>query len=419
VIILTQLILFFNQLNKCYNKCGDKMRIGIFVDTYEPYISGVTTSVKMLVETYQEMGHEIFIVTANLKNSKFIYDKENKIIYLPGMKTNLYDIRISGFYSFKAIQIIKEWNLDVIHSHTEFGIGTFARIVRKQLNLPLVHTYHTQYEDYIHYITKGLFDGFSKKIVAGLTKIYGDKTLDALIVPTDKIKDLFRKKYNIKREIHIIPTGIDTNKFILNDNIELNVNKIKEKYNINDNDFVMGSVSRIAKEKNLEFLIKIMPRIIKDNPNTKLMFIGDGPELKSLKKLTAELKIMNNVIFTGKVPYNEIAAYYHTLNVLATASTTETQGLTVIEALAASIPVVCINDPSFTKTIINDYNGFIFNNEMEYFNNIIELIHNQKKYQELTINARNSVYRYSKEAYASEVLKVYAKTIKNYQKKNE
>lgn len=393
------------------------MRIGIFVDTYEPYISGVTTSVKMLVETYKQMDHEVFIVTANLKNSKFIYSEKNQIIYLPAVKTNLYDIRISGIYSFKAMQIIKKWNLDVIHSHTEFGIGTFARIVRKQLNLPLVHTYHTQYEDYIHYITKGLLDGVSKKIIASLTRIYGDKTLDALIVPTDKIKKLFREKYNIKREIHIIPSGIDTNKFIINHETKLNIEKIKKEYNLQAEDFVIGSVSRIAKEKNLEFILQAMPQIIKECPNAKLMLIGDGPELKNLKLLSEKLNITNSVIFTGKVPYDEIPAYYHTLNVLVTASTTETQGLTVIEALAASIPVICINDPSFTKTIIHDYNGFIFDDLQGYLKNIKTLIKDKQKYQELTSNARNSVYRYSKEAYASEVLKVYAKTIKTYQKK--
>ena len=119
------------------------MKIGIFTDAYEPHISGVTTSIKMLKTALEKMHHEVYIVTANLDNNKFIYDKKNKIIYLPGIKTGIYETKLTGIYSKKAMKIIKEWNLDVIHSQTEFGVGYFSRIVAKKLSLPIVHTYHT------------------------------------------------------------------------------------------------------------------------------------------------------------------------------------------------------------------------------------------------------------------------------------
>ena len=119
------------------------MKIAIFTETYEPYISGVTTSIKMLKEGLEAMGHIVYIVTVNLKNYRFYYDKKNKIIYIPGIKTKIYDARLSGIYSKKAFKIIKTWNLDIIHSQTEFGIGMFSRIVSKKLSIPVVHTYHT------------------------------------------------------------------------------------------------------------------------------------------------------------------------------------------------------------------------------------------------------------------------------------
>lgn len=387
------------------------MKIGIFVDAYEPYVSGVTTSVKMLKETYEKMGHQVFMVTANLEEFKFIYDEKKKTIYMPGIKTGIYDARLTGFYSNKALKIVKSWDLDIIHSHTEFGVGTFARIVRKKFKIPLVHTYHTQYEDYMHYITKGLFDKTSRKLAAKLTKIYGDNTVDSLIVPTPKIKDLFINKYKINRHIHVIPTGIDTNKFNLTKDIKSKLPALMKKYNIQKDDFIIGVIGRVAKEKSIDVLIDNMPNIVKSNKNIKLMIIGDGPDTKLLKKLVVNLKINKNVIFTGKVMYEDIAQYYNLLHVVATASQTETQGLTVIEALAATKPVVCFNDPSFSETIINDYNGFKFNNHDEYQAIINKLANNKQLYQTIAQNARNSVYRYSKEAYASEVLKVYIEAI--------
>jgi len=134
------------------------MNIGIFTDAYEPHISGVTTSIKMLKEALENMGHSVYIVTANLTNHKFIYDNKNKIIYIPGIKTGIYNTRLTNIYSKKAFKIIKDWHLDVIHSQTEFGIGVFSRIVSKKLHKPVVHTYHTLYEDYVYYVTHGFFD---------------------------------------------------------------------------------------------------------------------------------------------------------------------------------------------------------------------------------------------------------------------
>ena len=161
------------------------MKIGIFTDGYEPHVSGVTTSINMLKTALENMGHTVYIVTANLIDNKFNYDEEKRIIRIPGIKTGIYNTKLTSIYSAKAMKIIKEWDLDIIHSQTEFGIGGFSRIVANKLNLPVVHTYHTLYEDYTHYITHGYFEKSSKKIVEYLTKFYCDKTANELIVPTN------------------------------------------------------------------------------------------------------------------------------------------------------------------------------------------------------------------------------------------
>ena len=392
------------------------MKIAIFTDAYEPHLSGVTTSIKMLKEALTNMGHEVYIVTANLEKYRFKYDKKNKIIYIPGVKTGIYKTRLTSVYSRKALKIIKTWNLDIIHSQTEFAIGTFSRIVAKKLNIPIVHTYHTMLEDYVHYVTHGHFDNFGKKIVIKLTKYFCEKKCDELIVPTDKIKELFVDKYEIAKHINVIPTGIDTTKFAMTEKMQNEVKKLKKKYNLNNDDFIIGCVGRIAKEKSLDKLLKSFKKLLELNNHVKLVIVGDGPELPELKKLANTLNIANKVTFTGLVQYDDIPTYYNLFNVMTSFSTTETQGLTIIEALASSMPVICIDDESFREMVQHNYNGFLFKTPQEFLDVTLKLINNEELYKTMCINAKNSIYRYSKEVFASEILKVYYKALDDKQK---
>lgn len=388
------------------------MKIGIFTDAYEPHISGVTTSIKMLKEALEKMGHIVYIVTANLEKKEFKYDDKNKIIYIPGIKTGIYETRLTSIYSKKAMAIIKTWDLDVIHSQTEFGIGYFSRIVSKKLDIPVVHTYHTLYEDYVYYVTHGHFDNLAKKLAIKITKYYCEKKCDELIVPTDKIKDLFIEKYGIKKTINVIPTGIDIKKFDKTTEIKNKVKDVKKKYKIKDDEFIVGSVGRIASEKSLDKLVINGQKLIEANPKIKLMIVGDGPFLDELKALVKKLKIEKNVILTGKVDYTLVPVYFNACDIIASFSTSETQGLTIIEGLAASKPTLCINDESFQEMIENDYNGFLFNDDDEFRDCVFKLMNNKELYKDFAKNAKNSTYRYSKEVFGADVLKVYHKAIK-------
>lgn len=387
------------------------MKIAIFTETYEPYVSGVTTSIKMLKEALEKMHHKVYIVTVNLKNYRFYYDKKNKIIYIPGIKTKIYDARLSGIYSKKAFKIIKTWNLDIIHSQTEFGIGMFSRIVSKKLHIPVIHTYHTLYEDYVYYVTHNHFNSLGKKVVKKLTKYFCEKKCDGLIVPTEKIKELFTQKYHIKKEINVIPTGIDIEKFKLTPKIKKEMEHIKKEWNLKNDDFIIGAVGRIATEKSFDILIKNTKKLIEKNKKIKLMIVRDGPEIENLKKLSKDLKVNKNIIFTGKVKYELMPAYYNLFHVLVSFSTTETQGLTIIEGLAAKKPVLCINDKSFQKMIKNGYNGYLFKDGNEYIKQITELKENHSLYKKISENALLSVQEYSKENFGKKVLEVYKKAL--------
>ena len=120
-----------------------KLKIGLFTDTYPPYINGVSTSIETLKKALEELGHTVYVVAIGQDAITYNYDEKNKILKVPGIPIGLYDYRITSIYPIKIINKVKSWDLDIIHSHTEFSMGIFARLFAKQCNIPLVHTYHT------------------------------------------------------------------------------------------------------------------------------------------------------------------------------------------------------------------------------------------------------------------------------------
>ena len=382
------------------------MRIGIFTDTYPPYINGVSTSVSMLENALRKKGHQVYIVTVNTENMRYKYENDEHIIRIPGVPIGIYDYRLTGVYPLKAINKIKKWNLDVIHSHTEFGVGTFARIIAKQYNIPLVHTYHTMYEDYVHYITKGYFNNTSKKIVEYLTNFYCNQTATELIVPTKKTYDLFKEKYKYTRNVHIIPTGIEVEKFYKENTDPAKLEEIRKKHGLNKGDFVILYVGRLGQEKSVDVLIESHQELAREY-KAKLLIVGDGPDMDTYKNLVHKLKIDDNVIFTGKVPWTEVTLYYQIADIFATASKSETQGLTVIEAMAASLPVVAVDDESFRNVIIDGLNGHLFDTKKEYKKYVKPIIDEPSKLQQFSKQARINADTYSSKYFAERVLDVY------------
>ena len=388
------------------------MRIGLFTDTYPPYINGVSTSVHMLKIALENLGHEVFVVTVNQKASSYDFEEDGHIIKVPGVKTGIYDYRLTSMYPLKIAKKIKKMNLDIIHVHTEFSIGSFGRIIAKQLNIPIVATYHTYYEDYLYYVTKGYFNYISKNLLKTLTQFYADKTVNSLIVPAEKIKDLFINKYNYKKEIAVIPTGIAIERFYKENVDKKKKEEIYKSLKVDKDDFLILFVGRVAEEKNIKFLIEAHKKLVKEDNKYKLIIVGDGPDIKNLKELSKDIK--DNVVFAGKSLWEDVPCYYDIADIFVTASKSETQGLTVLEALASSTPVVCANDPSYIDAIVPGSNGFVFDTEEEYLENIKKLRKDNKLREEFSINARNYSENLSSSKYAKRVLDVYEKAIKDY-----
>ncbi len=394
------------------------MRIGIFTETYTPYISGLVTSEVMLKHALEKQGHEVYVVTANIESFKYEYDEKERVLKIPGLPTGIYDSRLTSIYPVRAVKKIKSWKLDVIHSQTEFAVGTFARIIAKQYNIPLVHTYHTMYEDYIHYVTKGYFKKSTKKLLEYFTKFYCDTTATELIVPTTKTYKLFTEKYKFEKNIHIIPTGIEVDRFFEENINKEEVQNLRKRLDLSKKDFVILFVGRLAEEKNVEFLINSQKNLNKKYNNIKLIIVGDGPDKEKYEKLSNSLGLSNNIIFTGKAAWGDMPYYYHVSDVFATASKTETQGLTIIEAMASQVVPVCMRDEAFQSMVTEELNGLFFVTNEEYETEIKRLYQNPKELKRFDKQARIQAEHYSSKNYADRVLEVYQRAIKEKQEEN-
>ena len=398
------------------------MRVGIFTESYPPLVNGVSTSILMLEHALTKLGHEVFIITVSDNKKDYTLENDGHILRLPSVNlVNCYDYKMTSVYPIKAVNMIKKMNLDVIHSNVEFTVGIFARIVSEQLSIPLVHTYHTNWEDYTHYITKNkkILDDICKKLLKYLMVFFEDKTVTELIVPSNKIYNLFKDKYKFTKNIHIIQTGIETSKFYKENFNQKDINSLKKKLGIKKKEFVVMTVSRLAKEKGVDRIINNHKELVKKYSNMKLLIVGDGPDIDKLKDEAKSLGVSDSVIFTGKVPLNDIPIYYQLGNIFVTASKSETQGLTVVEAISSSLPVVAVKDDSFVNSVIEDFNGFVFTEDEKYINSISKLYEDKDLYNRLSNQSRLLSADFSSEYFALKVLKVYETAIENYKKDNK
>ena len=398
------------------------MRVGIFTESYPPLVNGVSTSILMLEHALTKLGHEVFIITVSDNKKDYVLENNGHILRLPSVNlANCYDYKMTSVYPIKAVNMIKKMNLDVIHSNVEFTVGIFARVVSEQLSIPLVHTYHTNWEDYTHYITKNkkILDDICKKLLKYLVVFFEDKTVTELIVPSNKIYNLFKDKYKFTKNIHIIQTGIETSKFYKENFNQKDINSLKKKLGIKKKDFVVMTVSRLAKEKSVDRIINNHKELVKKYSNMKLLIVGDGPDIDKLKDEAKSLGVSDSVIFTGKVPLSDIPIYYQLGNVFVTASKSETQGLTVVEAISSSLPVVAVKDDSFVNSVIEDFNGFVFTDDEKYINSISKLYEDKELYNRLSNQSRLLSADFSSEYFALKVLKVYETAIENYKKDNK
>ncbi len=393
------------------------MKIGIFSDTYHPDINGVVTSVKMLEKEMISRGHEVHIFTPSKHEPT-----DNQNLYMlksiPLFVAKKYDYRIAGFYSREVAKQIKDLNLDVVHTQSEFSLGMFAKIVARKYNIPFVHTYHTMWEDYIHYIVpiKGKKSIFPKRFARNFSKNFVNKS-DLITAPSRKTEKYLKYRCKVKnKEIQIIPTGLDLNPFNPSNFKKSELNAAKKEFGIKKDDKVVLFVGRLAEEKSVDVILKGFTEMVKKakDMSLKLLIVGDGPSIDNLKELAVTLNISDKVIFTGRQPWEKIGLFYNIGDIFVNASTTETQGLTFIEAMAAKIPVIAKYDTNLDTIITNNKTGFFFKRDEEFSKIALKVLTNSTLVDKVKENGFKQAQLFSVKVFGDRLEEAYAKAIKNH-----
>lgn len=392
------------------------MNIGLFTETYYPEINGVATSVYMLKNELERAGHNVYVFTTTTPGAP---EHEYNVFRVPSLPCILISERRVGlFYQPKLAHIIRRLDLDIIHTHTEFSLGVFGRIMAKELKIPVVHTYHTIYEDYTHYVNKfrlASVDERAKAFVRMFTKICCN-TVEQVIVPTKKVQELLLS-YQVVKNIEIIPTGVDLAKFDDDRFTPEELLKKRESFGIGSEDKVILYLGRVSSEKNIAELLAAMPEYMGRHPQVKFLLIGDGPERERLERQVSGYPCRERIIFAGQQPWDSISLFYHLADVFVSASNSETQGLTYIEAMASGLPVVAKADPCLDEILISGRNGFAFTNQEEFLEELEQILFAEPSaacvdYGE---NARRMAQKYSTVEFARRVEEVYHGML-NYQR---
>lgn len=322
------------------------MKILLTTDTWTPTVNGVVTSTVNLRAELTARGHDVHVLTLaggchtqQADGVTFLGSLDAGLIY-PGA-------RLRAPALDNALQELIAWQPDVVHSQCEFSTFAPARRIARACGAPLIHTYHTVYEDYTHYFSPSRRMG--RRLAALFTRAVC-ASADAVIAPTPKIQRLLRS-YGVQCPVRVIPTGLDLRRFTAAPDPAL-----RTALGLPDRGPVLLYLGRLAKEKNIAELIAAMPEI----PGAALLIVGDGPERPALEARAAALGLAGRVIFAGMVPPAQVPRYYALADAFVSASTSEAQGLTYIEALAAGLPLLCRADPCVEALIRPGEGGWVY-----------------------------------------------------------
>ena len=379
------------------------MKVLITTDWYKPAVNGVVTSVLNLCEGLQKLGCEVRILTlSGDRHSR----KEGNVTYIGSAGAGkIYPVaRFMVTSGHKYIKDLENWCPDIVHSQCEFFTYFLAKRVSKACGCPIVHTYHTIYEDYTKYFCP------NEKIGRFLAAVYSKmiiRTADEVIVPTEKIRS-FLEYYGVATPVAVVPSGLKLDQFGMADSAK--TEDIKKRLGITGSEKVIVYLGRLAKEKNISELLNYVGA--QDDASLRLLIVGDGPYRRDLQEQAETHNIADKVIFAGMVKPDEVADYYALGRIFVSASQSETQGLTYIEAMASGLPLLCRADECLHGVVQNGLTGYTYSSLDDFSSKLSMMIGNPDLTEYMGIRARDAVFgRYSEIEFAKGVLKVYIRAM--------
>lgn len=380
------------------------MKIAIFTNNYLPNPYGVSGSIESFRKQFERKGRIVYIFAPRYKN----YTDENPRVFRYPSFDIRYKIKFPLVipYSFKIDKIIKSLDLDIIHSQHPNLLGTAARKWATQKNIPLVFTWHTLYDRYAHFFPLIPSSVVANYIIKKAVN-YANRS-DFVIMPTDSVKEIIKKWGVTNQNIAAISTGVEEKYYQNPDR-----NKIREKFNIEENETLLLLVSRLTQEKNIEFLFNSVIKVLKNNGNAKFLAAGDGYFLPKLRKITLENNLESRIIFSGIAEKEELKNYYAAGDIFVYASKSETQGMIITEAMYSGLPIVAVNATGVCDLVRNNQNGFLVpEDETEFTNAVQKLIYNKSLREKFGEESKKIAREnFTDSICAEKMLKVYEKLI--------
>lgn len=377
------------------------MKVLITTDLYVTSTNGVVTSVRNLMEELEKKGHKVRVLTVS---EKLKSHKEGNIYYIKSVPLGIVypDVRMPVSYRHRYLRELIAWKPDVIHSQCEYFSYQFAGYIAKKTAAPIVHTYHTLYEQYATYIFP------SQKIgayfVGFLSKLRLRKA-EAIVAPTQKVETVL-KNYGIRNSIHVVPSGIALEQHTERFSQEERARR-RRALGIPEDHTVLLNLGRLGTEKNLTELIKLLSIALSQNSKLTLLIVGDGPARKELEEMAARLGVAEHVIFTGMVEPSQVHDYYQLGDIFVSASTSETQGLTYIEAAANGLPLLCRKDPCLDGVLVEGRNGYEYEAEEEFCEILDTILHNPQWCQDAGVQSTQIASVFDKRHFADSIEDLY------------
>jgi glycosyltransferase involved in cell wall biosynthesis len=378
------------------------MKICMFTNTYLPHVGGVARSVALFVEDLYRMGHRVLVVAPTFSGDTDADQEGIDVLRVPAIQNfNGSDFSVRIPLPFILNERVDAFKPEVIHSHHPYLLGDAALRVARQRDLPLVFTHHTLYEKYTHYVP--LDSKAMQRFAIYLSTTYGNLAT-AVVAPSRSLVRLLRRR-GVERPIVEIPTGVDTRFFRTGRRREF-----REAYGISENGLVVGHLGRLAPEKNLEYLAQAVSRFMEGHPETHFLVAGGGPSQEPIRSIFRERGLERQVIFTGAVRGERLRDVYHAMDLFVFASKTETQGMVLVEAMAAGKPVIGLDAPGVREVVEDGRNGRLLpgNTSPDAFARVIEEVARDSQMpRRWRRDALETAKRFSREVCAQKMARLY------------
>ncbi|WP_404375370.1 glycosyltransferase [Vreelandella aquamarina] len=387
-----------------------RLRVAMVSNNYFPFVSGVSVSVERLRQGLEGLKHRVQLLVPRYREP---WQDDDTIVRVPTLMAfgEKREFRLTNPFSARFRRCLREFKPDVIHVHHPFWLGSMGLWMGRRLKVPVIYTYHTRLEHYAHFVPlPGAL--FRNLISHYLIKRFSNRC-QGVIVPTYSAEEYLRM-IGVKTPSLIQPTGIDTARFA--DADEEALAALRQQWAIDPADTVLVSVSRISKEKNIGFMLEALAELKhQGHTSLRLLLVGDGPDRQVIQQQIETLGLEAQVTLVGAVPPEEMALYYHVGDMFVFASTSETQGMVILEAMAAGLPVVAVRSSGIDDVVRDGFNGYKTpQNRQKWGKRVVELAEDGALRDTLGSQAKHFAADYDIAKFAGAVAHFYAEVLAKY-----